>query len=161
VADHPHPKVRQIVIEIYLQLRDPEGDRLLLIDLASDNAALRLQAIQQAEKSVHPDVVSGLLGILRRKGTSPDSFAEKKAAIRTLADIGNPCAIPVLERILTKWVFFRYSLNLSLKKEIVQTLGRYSEPSAAALLSRMVESRNPELSALALAQCRNPGRDEE
>lgn len=161
VADHPHPKVRQIVIEIYLQLRDPEGDRLLLIDLASDNAALRLQAIQQAEKSVHPDVVSGLLGILRRKGTSPDSFAEKKAAIRTLADIGNPCAIPVLEKILTKWVFFRYSLHLSLKKEIVQTLGRYSEPSAAALLGRMVESRNPELSALALAQCRNPGRDEE
>ena len=149
------------MIEIYLQLRDPEGDRLLLVDLASDNPMLRLQAIQQAEKSVHPDVVAALLGILQRKGASPESFAEKKAAIRSLSEIGNPCAVPVLEKFLTKWFFFRSSLHLSLKKEIVQTLGRYSEPSAAALLGRMAESRNPELSALASGQCRNSGRDEE
>ncbi len=161
VADHPHPKVRQIVIEMYLQLRDPEGDRLLLVDLASDNPVLRLQAVQQAEKSVHPDVVAALLEILQRKGASPESFAEKKAAIRALSEIGDPCAIPVLEKFLTKWSFFRSSLHLSLKKEIVQTLARYRAPSAAALLSRMAESRNLELSALASGQCRSPGRDEE
>jgi HEAT repeat protein len=161
VADHPHPKVRQKVIEMYLQLRDPEGDRLLLDDLASDTSIVRLQAIQQAEKSVHPEIVAALLEILLRKGSSPESFAEKKAAIRSLAEIGDPRAIPVLEKILKKRAFLRFSLHMSLKKEVVQTLGRYREPSAVALLSRMAESRNPELSALASAQCRRSGRDEE
>jgi hypothetical protein len=161
VAGHPHHKVRQIVTEIYLRMGDPEGDRLLLADLASDNSMLRLQAIQQAEKSVHPDVVAALLGILRKKGSSPDSFAEKKAVVRALAEIGDPCAIPVLEKILTRWVFFRISLHLSLKKEIVQTLGRYRMPSAVALLGRMAESRNTELSALAAGQFQSQERDEE
>jgi HEAT repeat protein len=161
VAAHPHPKVRQKVMEMLLQLRDPEGDRLLLDDLSSDVEALRLQAIKLAEKSVHPDIVEALLGILLRKGFSPEAVTEKKAAIRSLAEIGDPRTIPVLEKVLTKWVFFRSSPHLALKKEVVQTLGRYRDPSVPELLVRMAQSRNPELSDLARVQLRSFGRDRE
>lgn len=159
MAAHPHPKVRQQVLEMLLQLRDPEGDRLLLDDLTGTDPMVRLQAIQQAEKSAHPDIVAALLGILLRKGFSPESFTEKRASIRTLAEIGDPCAIPVLSKILAAWVFFRSSPRLALKKEIVQTLGRYHDPSAVELLNRIAQLRDPELSALARGQVRNLGRN--
>jgi len=159
VAGHPHPKVRYMVIEMYLHLRDPEGDRLLLDDLANDDKVVRLHAIQSAEKSMHPDVVMSLLHILQRKGTSPDSAAEKKAVIRSLAEIGDARAIVVLEKILNKRSFFRASFYLSLKKEIIQTLVKYRDPSAFSLLAGMAESRNRELSGQASEQLRSLGKD--
>jgi HEAT repeat protein len=157
VAGHPHPKVRQMVIEMYLNERDPEGDRLLLDDLSNDDTVVRLHAIQQAEKSAHPDVVTALLKILQQKGTSPDSAMEKKAVIRSLAEIGDPRALVVLDKILHKRSFFRSSFYLSLKKEIIQTLGKYRDPSALKLLGKMAESRNRELSEQASEQLRNAG----
>jgi hypothetical protein len=161
VVSHPHPKVRQIVIEMLLQLRDPEGDRLLLEYLSSADGMVRLQAIQLAEKSAHPGVVALLLGIVLRKGFSPASVTEKKAAIRALAEIGDPRTIPFLEKILSRWVFFRSSPHLALKKEVVLTLGRYRDPSVVKLLTRMAQSRDSELSALASEQLQSLGRNRE
>lgn len=161
VAEHPHPKVRHMVLEMYLDLGDPEGDCMLLDDLRSDDRTMRMHAIQLAEKSVHPDVVTALLHILHRKGTSPDSAAEKKAALRSLAEIGDARAIADLEKILRKRSLFRASFYLSLQKEIIQTLGRYRDPSAYALLATMAESRNRELSEQAWEQLQNAGKGRE
>ena len=144
-----------MVIETYLHLRDPEGDRLLLDDLASADKVARSYAIQLAEKSVHPDIVTALLQILQQKGTSPDSAAEKKAAIRSLAAIGDPRSLVVLDKILNKRSLFRSSFYLSLKREIVQTLVKYRDPSALKLLGKMAEARNRELSEQALEQLRS------
>lgn len=155
VAGHPHPKVRHMVIETYLHLRDPEGDRLLLDDLASADRVARSYAIQLAEKSEHPDIVTALLQILQQKGTSPDSAVEKKAVIRSLAAIGDPRAIVVLDKILNKRSLFRSSFYLSLKREIVQTLVKYRDPSALKLLGKMAEARNRELSEQASEQLRS------
>jgi HEAT repeat protein len=159
VAGHPHPKVRHMVIETYLHLRDPEGDRLLLDDLASADRVARSNAIQLAEKSVHPDIVTALLHILQQKGTSPDSAVEKKAVIRSLAAIGDPRALVVLDKILNKRSLFRSSFYLSLKREIVQTLVKYRDPSALKLLGKMAESRNRELSEQASEQLRSVRKD--
>jgi HEAT repeat protein len=159
VAGHSHPKVRQMVIEMYINLQDPEGDRLLLNDLTNEDKMVRLQAIQLAEKSVHPDVVTSLLHILQRKGTSPDAVMEKKAALHSLAEIGDPRALPVLEGILNKWSLFRPSFHLQIKMHILQTLIKYQEPSAFTLLVRTADSRNRELSRKALELVRSHGED--
>lgn len=152
VAGHPHPKVRQKVTEILLMAGDPEGDRLLLNDLTGDNPAFRLHAIQQANRSSHPDVAAALMGILQRKGFSPETMAEKKASIRTLADLGDPRVIPVLERFLKKWFLFRHAQAMELKKEIIRTLVRYRGKCAVELLKRITKSMNTALSALASEQ---------
>jgi len=152
VASHPHPKVRQKVTEILLIAGDPEGDRLLLNDLTGDNPAFRLHAIQQAERSSHPDVAAALMGILQRKGFSPEAMTEKKASIRALADLGDARAIPVLERFMKKWFLFRHAQAMELKKEIIRTLARYREKRAVELLERIKKSMNTSLSALASEQ---------
>lgn len=152
VASHPHPKVRQKVTEILLIAGDPEGDRLLLNDLTGDNPAFRLHAIQQAERSSHPDVAAALMGILQRKGFSPEAMTEKKASIRALADLGDARAIPVLERFMKKWFLFRHAQAMELKKEIIRTLVRYREKCAVELLERIKKSMNTSLSALASEQ---------
>ncbi len=152
VAGHPHPKVRQKVTEILLIVGDPEGDRLLLNDLTGNNPAFRLHAIQQAERSSHPDVAAALMGILQRKGFSPEALAEKKASIRALAELGDAKAIPVLERFMKKWFLFRHAQAMELKKEIIRTLVRYREKRAVELLQRITKSMNTSLSALASAQ---------
>ncbi len=152
MAGHPHPKVRQKVTKILLATGDPEGDRLLLNDLTGDNPAFRLHAIQQAERSSHPDVAAALMGILQRKGFSPEAMTEKKASIRALADLGDARAIPVLERFMKKWFLFRHAQAMELKKEIIRTLVRYREKGAVELLEQIKKSMNTSLSALASEQ---------
>jgi hypothetical protein len=77
-----------MVIETYLHLRDPEGDRLFWISCECRQGGASY-AIHFAEKSVHPDIVTALLQILQQK-VRLRITVEKKAEIRSLAAIGDP-----------------------------------------------------------------------
>ncbi|MRR58244.1 MAG: HEAT repeat domain-containing protein [Deltaproteobacteria bacterium] len=149
VADFPHPKVRQIVMETYLRFHHPEGILLLLHDLTNDDVEVRLQAIQHAGKCGDPRVRAALVKILGKKGLAPELFKEKKAVIQTLARIGSKDSLPVLEKMLAARHFLRRSLHLMLKKEIVFTLGKYADPFAISLLRKTAASSNRGLSGLA------------
>jgi hypothetical protein len=154
VACFSNPKVRYKVIETYLLFQSPEGDRLLLRDLKATEHEVRLQAIQLAEKSVACEVFESLLDIVRGKRLSATDVLEKKAAVRSLARIGNKGALPVLESVLKARCFFRRSHHKAIKKEIVATLGLYRDTLAIELLQKIKKSSDIELSALALVSYR-------
>jgi hypothetical protein len=157
VASFPHPKVRQRVIEAFLSFGDSEGDTLLLQDLTGRDAEARQSAIQQSGRSRSPEVFAALIGILKKKGMSPVDFMEKKSVIQALADMGDGRVIPLFDWMLTSRHFLRRALWKSLKKEIVQSLVKYSDPSALGLLYKVAKSGQRELASLAAQLKDSPG----
>jgi hypothetical protein len=149
IAVLSHPKVRQCVIEAFQSFDDPEGDKLLLEDLESRDAEARQFAIQQAGKSRHPEVVEALMRILGKKGMSPTDAAEKKAAVQTLAEIGDSRVFPLYERLLAARHFLRLSVWNTLKKEILNSLLTYSDPLARELVRKIAVSGKGELANFA------------
>jgi len=149
VAEFPHPKVRQRVIEALLSFGDSEGDKLLLHDLMSRDVETRQSAIQQAGKSRDPDVVGALMLILVKKGMSQNDAMEKKAVIQVLADIGDSRVLPLFDRMLAARHFLRLSMWNTLKKEILNSLLKYRDPSAMILVRKVAESGKSELARLA------------
>jgi len=156
VAGFPHPKVRQRVIEAFLSFGDPEGDKLLLDDLMSRDTESRQLAIQQAGKSRDPEVVGVLMSILGKKGMSPADAMEKKSVIQALAEIADSKVLPMFERMLAARHFLRLSLWKMLKKEILTSLVKYSDPFAMVLVGKVATSGKGELASLAarLSDCR-------
>jgi len=149
LARFPHPKVRHLVLETYLSFHDPEGDRLLLRELAGDDGEARLRAIQYAGNSRDPLVHGALLKILGQKGLSSEQFEEKKAALHALAKAGCRDSLPVLEKMLSTRHFLRRSLWNLLKREMVLSLGGYRDSSARALLLKIAHSSSRRLSGVA------------
>jgi len=149
VAGFPHPKVRQHIIEAFLSFGDPEGDKLLLDDLMSRDLVARQSAIQQAGKSNDPEVVAALMRILGKKGMSSTDAMEKKAVIQVLAEIDDSRILPVFDRMLASRHFLRVSLWKMLKKEILNSLVKYSDPLAMELLRKVAASGKNELASLA------------
>ncbi len=160
VAIFPHPKVRQRVIEAFQSFGDPEGDKLLLVDLKSRDAEARQSAVQQAGKSRDPEVVAELMRILGKKGMSPTDAAEKKAVIQALAEIEDSRVIPMFERMLAARHFLRLSMWNTLKKEILNSLLRYRDPLALELVRKVARSGKSELANLAARMTGLPGERE-
>src|SRR6185369_5808277 len=113
-----HPRIRMELLRVLLHFHDPEGDRLLLQDLGSQDAGIRLNALQVAGKSRHSEVYKALIETVNKPGWSSQEIEAKRAAVAALAEIGNPQAIGNLEKILkSASIFNRGSLN-KLKVEI-------------------------------------------
>jgi len=156
VAGFPHPKVRQRIIEAFLSFGDPEGDKLLLDDLMSRDTEARQSAIQQAGKSKDPEVIGALMRILGKKGMSSTDALEKKATIQALVEIDDSSVLPVFERMLASRHFLRLSLWKMLKKEILTSLVKYSDPLAMVLLGKVAASGKNELASLAARLTEGP-----
>jgi hypothetical protein len=156
-AIFPHPKVRQRVIEAFQFFGDPDGDKLLLEDLVSRDAEARQSAIQQAGKSRNPEVVAELMRILGKKGMSQTDATEKKAVIQSLAEIGDSRVIPMFDRMLAARHFLRLSMWNALKKEVLNSLLKYRDPSALELVRKVARSGKSELANLAARLTSLPG----
>ena len=161
VAGFPHPKVRQCIIEAFLSFGDPAGDTLLLEDLLSRDTDARQSAILLAGKSKDPEVVGALMRILEKKGMSPAAATEKKAAIQALADIDDCTVLPLFDRMLADRHFLRVSLWKMLKKEILNSLLHYRDPSAMVLVRKIAASGKSELAEFAASLAEQPWERDE
>lgn len=155
--DHPHPKVRQNIIEAHIHFNSPESDRLLLREMRRSDPEARISAIQLAGKSSGPAICSHLLFLLQRRCITPVHRASRKAAVGALAEIGNCKAIPALEAILSrKRSLFRPGL-IQLQIDIINTLDRYPDDAAIPLLDKTARSSNGLLSKTAMEKLRSMG----
>jgi hypothetical protein len=150
LVNHQHPKIRSEVIRTMLHFRDPEADRLLLLDLGSDSSETRLSAIQLAGRSRSPEVFRRLLAILSKGGVTGEEFDLKKAAIQALAETGNKEALPELEKILSASHLLHRALYHRLKLEIIRSLDRYPAAVSVTVLAKVVKMSNDELATTAM-----------
>lgn len=146
---NPHPKVRSELLKTMLHFRDPEGDRILLQNMAHGDDEAKLDAVSLAEKSQSPQVFRQLVSFLQDNKFTGLEVELKSAAIRTLGEIGNPEALPHLTRLLNSRSFLRRKILNRLKHEIVGSLERYPAEMVGGLLKTIAGSEGDELAVQA------------
>lgn len=154
LLDHPHPRVRQNVLETFIHFNSPDSDFLLLKEMRNPDPSARISAIQLAGKGSSPEIFSHLASLLLRGLLISRNLPEKKAAVGALADMGKIEAIPVLDEVLSKNGFLFRSNLVQLQTEIVNSLDRYPSNAALALLNKAARSGNAQLSKTASKKLR-------
>ncbi len=133
---HPHPQVQLEAMKTYLHFGDPRATRYLLKELEQQDLRRRHNAVLLARRCHDRQVVHRILDLLEA-GLSENEFEFKRAAVKTLAEIGDPVALPRLENLLEKTYLLHPLLYRRLKLEIVASLGAYPAASTAQLLQRL------------------------
>jgi len=145
LLSHPHPRVRQETLRTLVHFRDPDGERMLLRELESSDRETLLTAIQLADRSPTPRVRERLLWLLRKGGISGPDLEIRCAAVRALAEAGDPAALPELARQLRSRNILRAAALTRLKAEIVRSLPRYPMADALPLIREAAASGVPEV----------------
>jgi hypothetical protein len=102
---------------------------------------VQLAAVRFAAKSGSGLLLGKLHGILAAPGFSARETELKSAAVQSLAEIGAPASLAVLERVLASWNLLHPLALGRLKGEIVATLDRYPGPAARSVLERVARGR--------------------
>ncbi len=142
LTNHPHPKVRQEVLRILFRLNPATANRLLKKELSSHDPGARLAAVQLADLSRDPDVLSNLLQLLQAKLDSDSDLELKKQLLRTLARIGNPDSLPTLKQLLQKKGLLVSRRQKQFQREIIASLAEYPQQRAEPLLKELTRSGN-------------------
>ena len=150
LVGHNHPTVRKEVLKSLLSYNDPTADKLLLQDLDCSDPARKLAAVQIADMSNNPEVVSKLLTILNTGGIKDYGLEIKTAVVQTLAGIGAPQALPKLKEIIFSGSFLHSAKHNQLKVVILRALARFPAPLARPLLEEVIAGGDKTLSPLAV-----------
>lgn len=146
---HPHPRVQQEAIRTLVHFGDREADRILLSLLKSDDEEKITTGLQLAERSASPDIFRTILSLLDRGGLTNYEYRLKSAAVQTLGEIGNPEALPRLEKILFSSNLIHASHHNRLKGDIIRSLPLYPLQSVIPLFKKIASSGSKEMIAQA------------
>jgi hypothetical protein len=146
---HHDQRVRHELIHTFLAFRDPRADSILLKEMDSGDSDRCLKAIILAGMTRNDEVFEKLVGFIKKKGLNKTDLEIKKASVHSLAEIGDPSVVPVLQRVLKSFsLFSRQKLTL-LKLEIIASLGKYPAEEVFPTLQKIANSRSGELAVKA------------
>ena len=152
LVGHPHPKVRLEVMRNLFFCNPATANRQLLKELQSEDYEARFTAVQIADLSRDPAVLS----ILHKNlGSNPDNDTElefKKQIIRTLTRIGNKDSLPIFRRVLQKQGLLVSRRVKQLQIEIFQNLSLFPGTSADKLLHELANGKHKQLARQAIEQ---------
>jgi HEAT repeat protein len=113
------------------------ADRTLMQDLESSDPERRFAAVQIAEMSSDPKVVYKLLAIIDSSGIRDYALDLKKAAVQSLAVIGDPRALPKLKDLLGTGKFFHPGKHTQLKIAIIHALPKFPATLSGPILEEI------------------------
>lgn len=122
LTGHKHPKVRSEALRSLLHYQDPAADKLILSELQQSDPVRKLAAIQSAEMSRSKEVMQQLFNLLETTGIGDFQLELKSAAVQTLANIGNPLALPKLLGIISSNPLLHRNKHALLKIEAIRAL---------------------------------------
>lgn len=146
---HPHPRVRQEAIRTLAHFGDREADRIILGLLGSSDEETVMGGLHLAEKSRSTELFRAVLSLLDRGGLTNYEYRIKSAAVQTLGEMGNPEALPRLEKILFSSTLIHAAHHNRLKGDIIRTLPLYPVQSVVHLFKKIAENGSKEMIALA------------
>jgi HEAT repeat protein len=143
--NHHDQRVRYELLHTFLSFKDPRANNILLKEMNSGDSNRCLKAITLASMTRNSDVFDVIVGFIKKKGLNKTDLEIKKASVLTLAEIGDPSFLPVLQTVLKSFsLFSRQRLKL-LKLEILTSLGKYPAEKAFPILQKIANSRSGEL----------------
>lgn len=146
---HHDQRVRHELLRTFLSFKDARADHILLREMDAGDSDRCLKAIMLAGMTRNNQVFERLVGFIRKKGLNKTDLEIKKASVHTLAEIGDPSVLTVLQGILKSYsLFYRHRLML-LKLEIIVSFGKYPVEEAFPILQKIATSRSGELAVKA------------
>ncbi|MEA3362114.1 MAG: HEAT repeat domain-containing protein [Thermodesulfobacteriota bacterium] len=149
---HPHPKVRLEVLRNLFYCNPATANRQLLKELESEDPEARLSAVQIADLSRDPTLLSVLHKNLGSDPANDTDLEFKKQTIQALTRIGNKESLPILRRILQKQGLLVSHRIKQLQAEIFQNLALFPGTSAGKLLDEFTRGKHKQLAKLAIQQ---------
>ena len=149
---HPHPKVRLEVMRNLFSCNPATANRQLLKELHSEDLEARFSAVQIADLSQDPTVISILHKNLSSIPSNNTELELQKQIVRTLTRIGNKESLPILRRLLQKQSLLVSRRVKQLHVEIFQNLALFPGSSAEKLLIELTNSKHKQLARLAIEQ---------
>jgi hypothetical protein len=146
---HPDQRVRHELLHTFLAFKDPRADRILLQEINSGDSDRCLKAIMLAGMTRNSDVFEKLIKLIEKKGLNKTDLEIKKASVHTLAEIGDPSVLPILQRVLKSFSLFSHQKLKFLKLEIIASLGKYPAEEVFPILQKIANSRSGELAVKA------------
>jgi hypothetical protein len=92
-------------------------------------------------------VMDVLLQILGKRAISEADYVKKEACVKALGDLGDPRAMPELERLYRSRSLFTAGAVKRLKEAIIQSMDKYPPDSAKSFLEAAI-SRKDEMEKL-------------
>ncbi len=154
--DHHDPRVRLEVLEALVKFRHPESTELLSRALNVQEPEGLLRAIEIAGLYRMEPVAPLLASKIRTFPLSRLDCQKNEKLVEALARIGDPCALPALERVArTRWSLYPKQLE-KLKRLAFQSLRCYDPAQTGHLLKIGFKSRDPRIQSLCRESMRRP-----
>ena len=153
LVGYANPTVQFEVMRTFIHFNDPRADRYLIKELDSKDPGVLLHAARLAANSSSPEVATKLSGLLNRKLLNETDENVKSTAIKALAEMALPEALPGLRQFLHSRGLLQSFQGNTLKIEAVKTLGRYDSPDAVDLAEEVYHKASGELARAAGRVC--------
>lgn len=146
---YPNSRVQYEIMRAFLYYKNSRAERYLLKMLDSNEPQTLYYAALLARNSRNPDIARKLAEILSTHLAMKVDKRIKGTAIKSLAAMALPEALPGLERFLLGHGALQIMQGNGLKIEAIQTLANYSDPEAVALAEKIWRESSGELSLAA------------
>ena len=134
LLQHRDPTIRIEAISTILKFKDPEAAKLLQSAIRDKDPDYAAQAIVLAGQYRVSDVTEDVLAKLKRVILFETDYAENEEIVRALGNIGDPRAVPDLEKLArASWSLYPQSL-LRMKEGLYESLARYPRESVSRLI---------------------------
>ncbi len=131
---HPDPKVRMEAVAALLRFKDTEAVPLLREALRSKDPDIASQAVFIAGQYRVAVVTVDLVSMVKKVILFDTDYTVNEEIIRALGEIGDPTAVPELERLArASWTLYPERLS-RMKVALFESLSRYPKESIAGLL---------------------------
>ncbi len=150
--DHPHPRVRQEAMRLLFRVNPATANRQLLKELRSRNPENLQAAIQVADLSQDPAVLSQLHELLQEKIASDSDLDIKIQLLSCLARIGHETSLTVLQGLLKQKNLLLRRRQKRFQQEIIFSIARFPGRLAEPFLRQIADRRQGSLAKLARQQ---------
>ncbi len=134
LLQHRDQTIKIEAISTLLKFKDPEAVKLLQNAIRDKDPDYAAQAIALAGQYRVSDVTEDVLAKLKRVILFETDYAENEEIVRALGNIGDPRAVPDLEKLArASWSLYPQSL-LRMKEGLYDSLGRYPRESVSRLI---------------------------
>ncbi|MDY6988882.1 MAG: HEAT repeat domain-containing protein [Thermodesulfobacteriota bacterium] len=135
LVKHEDREVQMEALAILLKHKDPGSIPLLREALLSKDNDISSRAVSLAGQHGGDDVAEDLASMLKTRPFLRSGYELNEKIIHALGEIGNRCAVPILEKLArSRWVLYPNTLS-HMKVVLFDSLERYPEGSLQKLLS--------------------------
>ncbi|MGA1868445.1 MAG: HEAT repeat domain-containing protein [bacterium] len=135
LCKHWDQNIRIEALITLLTFKDPWGIRQLRNAIRSNNPDEYNHAILQAGKYRIRDVAMDLVSLIKRFILFEEYYIKNEKIIKALGQIGDPCALPALEKLARSFFTIHPKSHLKMKAVLFESLYHYPPHTLTTLLA--------------------------